>query len=71
VKTILLKDIASQLGFSTALVSMVLNNNKNKKEISAETQKKVWNLAKKLNYRPNQVARNLRLGNSKTIGLVI
>jgi len=71
VKTILLKDIAKQLGVSTALVSIVLNNHGDEKGISAETQKKVWNLANKLNYRPNQVARNLRLGNSKTIGLVI
>ena len=54
-----------------ALVSMVLNNRGNEKGISPKTQKKVWDLAKKLNYRPNQVARSLRLGNSKTIGLVI
>lgn len=66
-----LKDIASQLGVSTALVSIVLNNRGDEKGISAETQKKVWNLAEKLNYRPNHVARSLRLGNSKTIGLII
>lgn len=66
-----LKDIAGQLGVSTALVSMVLNNRGDEKGISAETQKKVRDLAKKLNYRPNHVARSLRLGNSKTIGLII
>lgn len=66
-----LKDIANELGVSKALVSMVLNNRGNEKGISAETQKKVLDLAKKLNYRPNQVARSLRLGNSKTIGLII
>lgn len=70
-KTPSLKDIASQLGVSTALVSMVLNNRGDEKGISAETQKKVWDLAKKLNYRPNLLARSLRLGNSKTIGLII
>ena len=70
-KTTSLKDIANQLGVSTALVSMVLNNRGDEKGINAETQKKVWDLAKKLNYRPNQVARSLRLGNSKTIGLII
>lgn len=66
-----LKDIAGQLGVSIALVSMVLNNQGDEKGISAETQKKVRDLAKKLNYRPNHVARSLRLGNSKTIGLII
>ncbi|MGQ8336270.1 LacI family DNA-binding transcriptional regulator [Sunxiuqinia sp. A32] len=70
-KTTSLKDIANQLGVSTTLVSMVLNDRGDEKGISAETQKKVWDLAKKLNYRPNQVARSLRLGNSKTIGLII
>jgi len=70
-KKILLKDIATQLGFSMALVSMVLNNRGNENGISLKTQKKVRDLAKKLNYRPNQIARSLRLGNSKTIGLVI
>ncbi len=66
-----LKDIAKQLGVSPALVSMVLNHRGDEKKVSPETQKKVWNLVKKLNYKPNQVARSLRLGNSKTIGLVI
>ncbi len=66
-----LKDIANQLGVSTALVSMVVNHRGNEKGISTETQKKVWEVVKKLNYKPNQVARSLRLGNSKTIGLII
>lgn len=70
-KTVSLKDIAGQLGVSTALVSIVLNNRGDEKGVSAETQRKVWDLAGKLNYRPNQVARSLRLGNSKTIGLII
>ncbi len=66
-----LKDIANQLGVSTTLVSLVLNNQGNEKGISVKTQKKVRDLAKKLNYKPNQVARSLRMGNSKTIGLII
>ncbi len=66
-----LKDIANHLGVSTTLVSMVLNNRGDERGISAKTQKKVKELAEKLNYKPNQVARSLRLGNSKTIGLII
>ncbi|MDD4191816.1 MAG: LacI family DNA-binding transcriptional regulator, partial [Mangrovibacterium sp.] len=61
-KTVSLKDIAAQLGVSKALVSIVLNNRGDEKGVSAETQRKVWDLAGKLNYRPNQVARSLRLG---------
>jgi LacI family transcriptional regulator len=66
-----LKDIAEQLGVSKTLVSLVLNNRGNEKGISAATQKKVKDLAKKLNYNPNQMARSLRLGSSKTIGLIV
>ena len=66
-----LKDIANQLGVSITLVSLVLNNQGDEKGISAKTQKKVRDLAKRLSYKPNQVARSLRMGNSKTIGLII
>ena len=70
-KKVSLKDIANQLGVSTTLVSMVLNNQGDEKGISPKTQKKVRDLAEKLNYKPNQVARSLRMGSSKTIGLII
>ena len=70
-KKVSLKDIANQLEVSTTLVSMVLNNQGDEKGISAITQQKVKDLAKKLNYKPNLVARSLRLGSSKTIGLII
>ncbi len=66
-----LKDIANKLGVSITLVSMVLNNQGDEKGISIKTQKRVKELAKKLNYKPNQIARSLRLGSSKTIGLII
>ncbi len=66
-----LKDIANQLGVSITLVSMVLNNQGDEKGISSKTQKRVWDLANRLNYKPNQLARSLRLGKSKTIGLII
>ncbi len=70
-KKTLLKDIAGQLNVSKTLVSLVLNNRGEENGISAVTQKKVKDLAKKLNYRPNQMARSLRLGTSKTIGLIV
>ena len=70
-KGISLNDIASRLGVSKTLVSLVLNGHGDKKGISCETQKKVLALAKELNYQPNQIARGLRLGSSKTVGLIV
>lgn len=66
-----LTDIANQLGVSKTLVSMVLNNRATENGISEETQRRVLELAEKLNYKPNQIARGLRLGKSHTIGLIV
>jgi len=70
-KKVSLKDIANHLGVSTTLVSMVLNNQGDEKGISAKTQKRVKEYAQQINYKPNQVARSLRMGSSKIIGLII
>lgn len=66
-----LADIAKSLGVSKTLVSMVLNNNGDKNGISPKTQEKVIAKAKEMNYKPNQIARGLRLGKSNTIGLIV
>ncbi|MDX2250390.1 MAG: LacI family DNA-binding transcriptional regulator [Bacteroidia bacterium] len=66
-----LADIANALGVSPTLVSMVLNHRGDKNGISPETQKKVREKAKELNYQPNRMARGLRLGRSNTIGLIV
>ena len=66
-----LSDIAKALGVSKTLVSLVLNGRGDEMNINKETQKKVIDLAQKVNYKPNMVARGLRLGASKTIGLII
>ncbi len=66
-----LSDIAKALGVSKALVSLVLNDRGDEVGINKETQKKVVRMARKMNYKPNMVARGLRLGASKTIGLII
>lgn len=70
-KKISLSDIAASLGVSKTLVSMVLNNRADEKGISKETQKKVWEKIKEMNYKPNMMARGLRLGRSNTIGLIV
>lgn len=71
VKKTSLNDIATKLGVSKTLVSMVLNNKGNDNGISKETQKRVKDLAEKLNYKPNLFARGLRIGKSNIIGLIV
>jgi len=66
-----LSDVAKKLGVSKTLVSFVLNNKGDEMGISKETQKKVKEKAIELNYQPNQIARGLRIGKTKTIGLIV
>ena len=66
-----LKDVASSLGVSTALVSMVLNGKAKQYRIGDEMTKRVINAAKEMNYSPNLVAQNLRGGKTHLIGLIV
>jgi LacI family transcriptional regulator len=70
-KKVSLADVANSLGVSKTLVSLVLNNRGNEKGINKDTQKRVRDKVKELNYKPNQFARGLRIGKSNTIGLVV
>ncbi len=69
--TITLRDIAEKAGLSISTVSRVLNRKTEQHRISKETERLVLKTAKELNYRPNQLARGLRLRNTQTIGLVV
>ncbi|WP_298646354.1 LacI family DNA-binding transcriptional regulator [uncultured Proteiniphilum sp.] len=64
-------DIAEKSGFSITTVSRVLNGKADKYRISKATQQKIKALAEELNYVPNEFARNLRTGKSKTIALIV
>src|SRR5262245_57172581 len=64
-------DIARKASISVSTVSRVLNKKTDKARISKETEKLVVKTAKELNYRPNQLARGLRLKKTQTIGLVV
>ena len=66
-----LNDIAQKLGVSKTLVSLVLNGKAKEHRISDDIRKKVIDLAKELNYQPNQIAKGLRTGKTNTIGLII
>ena len=61
-------EIAKKAGVSIATVSRVLNNSKFVKD---STKRRVQELIKELDYRPNFFARNLVRNKSKTIGLLI
>ena len=70
-KSVSLKDIASAAGVSPTTVSFVLNGRAHEKRISQDVIDRVEELVKKLNYKPNRMARGLRTGETKTIGLMV
>jgi len=66
-----LADIALSLNVSKTLVSMVLNGRGNENGINIDTQQRVLQKAKELNYQPNMLARGLRIGKTHTVGLIV
>jgi len=65
------KDIAERAGVSTALVSYVLSGKAKESRVGDEIAAQIRQIAKELNYRPNDLAKSLRSGKTFTIGLVI
>lgn len=63
-----IKDIAEKLNISESTVSRALANHP---RISAKTKAQVLGMASKLNYRPNLIAKSLKIKSTKTIGLII
>ncbi len=63
-----IRDVAERAGVSSATVSRVLAN---KPHVSADVRSRVLAAAKTLNYRPNRIARSLRVQRSRFIGLVV
>lgn len=61
-------DIARELDVTPSTVSRALNNHP---RISDSTKKAVWELVKKLNYQPNNIATALRNGKSNFIGVIV
>ena len=66
-----LKNIASRVGVSISTVSRVLSGKASQYRISKATEQAVLFAANELNYRPNQLARGLRMRRTRTLGLVI
>lgn len=70
-KKILISDIAKVLGVSTTTVSFVLNGRAKEKRISDALTKKVLDYVQEVGYKPNELAKSLRTGKTKILGLII
>ncbi|MEQ1645831.1 MAG: LacI family DNA-binding transcriptional regulator, partial [Pyrinomonadaceae bacterium] len=62
-----LKDLALHLGLSTTTLSLVLNESPQADSIPADTKKRIFDGARELNYRPNYLARSLRVQKTNTL----
>lgn len=63
-----IKDVAKEAKVATSTVSRVLSNNP---RISEETKERVHDAIKKLNYRPNAIARSLANNKTRILGVVL
>ena len=67
-KHVTIKDIARSLCISVSTVSRALTDDKN---IRKETREMVVEEAKRLGYKRNPVAMNLKMGRTNTIGVIV
>ncbi len=67
-KRVTIKDIAQYLTISVSTVSRALTDDKN---IRSETKEKVLEAARKLGYKPNPIATNLKFGRTNTVGVIV
>jgi DNA-binding LacI/PurR family transcriptional regulator len=70
-KPVNLKVLAEYLSLSPATVSLVMNNAPGASAIAATTRQRVLEAAKRLNYRPNPIARSLRTRQTYTVGVIV
>lgn len=66
-----LKQLAEHLCLSTTTLSLVLNDAPSANSIPQETKDRIFTAAKALNYRPNYVARSLRVRRTHTFGVIV
>lgn len=70
-KSLSIKDIAIKANVSITTVSFIINGKAKDKSISDAVIEKVEKIIEESGYKPNQIARSLRTGNSNIIGLII
>src|SRR6202166_2825427 len=66
-----IRDVAERSGFSSATVSIVLNNAPLARHIPDTTKGRIQRAASHLGYRPNLFARSLRGRRSQTVGVMV
>ncbi len=66
-----LKAVAQHLGLTPGTVSAVLNNSAASRSIPDRTRNRIMQAARELNYRPNFMARSLRVQRTYTIGVIL
>ena len=70
-KKLSIHDIAKHLNVSAATVSLVLNGKAEENKIRPEVVEKIKAYVKEVGYRPNLVAKSLRTGKSRIIGMLV
>jgi DNA-binding LacI/PurR family transcriptional regulator len=65
-----LKALAAHLGLAAGTVSSVLNNSPASKAIPEQTRDRIFKAAREFNYRPNFLARSLRVQRTYTVGVI-
>jgi LacI family transcriptional regulator len=65
-----LKSLGLHLGLTAGTVSSVLNNSPAARSIPEHTRTRILNAARQFNYRPNFLARSLRVQRSYTVGVI-
>jgi DNA-binding LacI/PurR family transcriptional regulator len=65
-----LKAVAEYVGLTPGTVSAVLNNSAAARSIPEHTRKRILEAARALNYRPNFLARSLRVQRTYTVGVI-
>jgi DNA-binding LacI/PurR family transcriptional regulator len=68
--TVTLKAVAQHLGLTPGTVSAVLNNSSAARSIPKHTRERILTAARELNYRPNFLARSLRVQRTFSIGVI-
>lgn len=69
-RAVTLKAVAERVGLTPGTVSAVLNHSSASRSVPQQTQNRILDAARELNYRPNFFARSLRVKRTFTIGVI-
>jgi DNA-binding LacI/PurR family transcriptional regulator len=69
-RVVTLKSVAERVGLTPSTVSAVLNNSAAARSVPERTKARILAASRELNYRPNYLARSLRVQRTYTIGVI-